>query len=338
MGLFDKLKGPEFLKEESDAVGQLKRLKELLSVASPNVKKQIEHDIKLLEYGIIGENQVAFELKNSFMPMYVLRDLYYEYDGLTAQIDYLIITKKLSIVIECKNLFGNIEINAAGDFIRTTDFGYGKKKEGIYSPITQNRRHLDLIKRMRGEDKGNIIIKTLFDNNFENAYKSLVVLANEKTILNMKYARKEIKNQIIRCDQLVDNIKRLQIESKQEPSSEKDMLQRAEYFLDKHTQNMTDYTKKYQLKQVEESEVIENETIENTPFYKALKEYRYKKSKEENIRAYYIFTNAQMEDIIQKKPCTMESIKEILPYGDIKCAKYGVDILTIVKEYGFTPY
>lgn len=252
----------------------------------------------------------------------------------------------------------------AGDFIRTTDFGYGKKKEGIYSPITQNRRHLDLIKLMRGSDKGNIISRNFFDNNFENAYKSLVVLANVKTVLNMKYAKKEMKNQMIRCDQLVDNIKRLHNESKQEPSSGKDMFRRADYFLSKHTKNMTDYTEKYQLEHVlnaksevmsresegqnfqgnqkkEKSEVIENgniesENIENTPFYKALKEYRCKKSKE--VRAYYIFTNAQLEDIIQKEPGTMEDIREILPYGDIKCAKYGEDILNIVKKFGFVPH
>lgn len=325
MGLFDKLKGPVFLKETSDAGEQIIKLKELLSVVSENEKKQLEQDIKLLNYGIVGENQVAFELKNSFMPMYILHDLYFEFEGLTAQIDYLIITKKLSIVIECKNLFGDIEINAAGDFIRTIDFGYGKKKEGIYSPITQNRRHLDLIKLMRGSDKGNIISKTLFENNFDNTYKSIVVLANPKTILNMKYAKKDIKNQLIRCDQLIENIKRLYNESKNELSSEKEMLQRAEYFLSKHKQNANDYTKKYQSVSVEDAE--------SNPFYKALKEYRYKKSKEENIRAYYIFTNAQLEDIIHKKPTTMEKIREILPYADIKCAKYGEDILNIVREY-----
>ena len=65
----------------------------------------------------------------------------------------------------------------------------------------------------------------------------------------------------------------------------------------------------------------------------ALKEYRYNKSKEEKIKAYYIFNNAQMEDIIKKSPKTMEEIREILPYGDIKCSKYGEDILDIVKTF-----
>ena len=103
---------------------------------------------------------------------------------------------------------------------------------------------------------------------------------------------------------------------------------------DLDVQNSKD-EKNDKITEVVEVESKENENIENTPFYKALKEYRYKKSKEENIRAYYIFSNAQLEDIIQKKPDKMEDIREILPYGDIKCAKYGEDILNIVKVFCF---
>lgn len=55
------------------------------------------------------------------MPMLVLHNLFLEVDGLTAQIDYLIITKKLTIILECKNLIGNIEVNSKGEFIRTSN-------------------------------------------------------------------------------------------------------------------------------------------------------------------------------------------------------------------------
>lgn len=377
MGLFDKMKEPVFLKESSDARAQLEELKEFMLVAPENVKKQVDQDIKFLNYGIVGEDQVAFELKNSYMPMYILHDLYFEYEGLSAQIDYLIITKKVNIVIECKNLYGNIEINSNGDFIRTMDFGYGKKKEGIYSPITQNKRHLDLIKKMRSGDKGNILTKTLFEKAFDSNYKSLVVLANPKTILNMKYAKKGVKEQMIRCDQLIDNIKKLYNSSKNESLSEKDMLALAEYYLSKHTTNTTNYLNKYQttMLNVDASPVVVEEAkcepilvedsvlddlavvkvevmdykeksidekikegsesmgIENTAFYKALKEYRYKKSKEENIKAYFIYNNAQMEEVIKRTPNTMEELRVILQYGDVKCSKYGDDILSIVREH-----
>ena len=68
MGIFDKLNGPVFLKESSDAAHQLEQLNRLHQNAAGSLKKQIELDMKLLSYGISGEETVAFELKNSFMP------------------------------------------------------------------------------------------------------------------------------------------------------------------------------------------------------------------------------------------------------------------------------
>ena len=142
------------------------------------------------------------------MPMYIIHDfLYIESDDLTAQIDYLVFTKKICFVIECKNLFGNIEINNQGDFIRTMTFGRKKIKEGIYSPITQNERHLKLMKKIAMENKSNIITKFLTDKLFENSYRTVVVLSNPKTVLNSGFAKKEIRNKVIRTDQLISYIK-----------------------------------------------------------------------------------------------------------------------------------
>lgn len=37
-------------------------------------------------------------------------------------------------------------------------------------------------------------------------YQGIVVLANPKTVLNDKYAKKEVKEQVIRVDRLVEHI------------------------------------------------------------------------------------------------------------------------------------
>ncbi|MBQ2922235.1 MAG: hypothetical protein IJE60_03950 [Tyzzerella sp.] len=58
------------------------------------------------------------------------------------------------------------------------------------SPITQNQRHMLVLKELRKDSKGNFLTKLLFEKNFENTYKSIVVLANPKTILNDRYAKK----------------------------------------------------------------------------------------------------------------------------------------------------
>ncbi|WP_246615320.1 nuclease-related domain-containing protein [Clostridium thailandense] len=128
MGLFNRMKEPVFLKEGSDAEVQLEKLKALEPLLNAEGKNIIKQDIKCLEYGIAGEKSITFELKNSHMPMYILHDIYLKDGDLSAQIDYLVFTKKICFVIECKNLYGDIEINSMGDFIRTIEFG-GRKKQ-----------------------------------------------------------------------------------------------------------------------------------------------------------------------------------------------------------------
>ena len=75
-----------------------------------------------------------FELKNSNMDMYVLQDIYIETeDGRGAQIDFIVITEKITFFIECKNLVGNIDVDSKGNFVRTVTYGRKKiqKKEFI---------------------------------------------------------------------------------------------------------------------------------------------------------------------------------------------------------------
>ena len=258
MGLFNKYKEPIFLKEDSSAEEQLKALNELAKTAKGKQLKQIEQDIKFVEAGIFGEKTIKFELHNSHMPMYVLHDLNLEFNGLSAQIDFLVITQKHQYVIECKNLYGNIEINNSGDFIRTVSLGRYKKKEGIYSPITQNKRHLELIKQIRGAEKSNIIARKLFENAFYNNYRSIVVLANPKTILKAKYAKKEIKSQVIRADQLSAYIRRVDADPNAVKYSDAEMESLAHFFLGIHKKKDINYTGKYK-------EVIEKPVEEADP-------------------------------------------------------------------------
>jgi len=190
---------------------------------------------------------------------------------LSAQIDYMIIIKKVVLIVECKNLIGNIEVNNNGDFIRTLEFNGKYKKEGIYSPITQNTRHLEMIKTIRLSNKNNFLTRAFFQKSFDENYKSVVVLANPKTVINMKYAKKGIKEQIIRCDQLIEHIKKLVNESNNAISTDKQMYELADFFLSFHTPNTVDYTKKYNLgnnenKVDETKQIITN--IEDNPFIK----------------------------------------------------------------------
>lgn len=246
MGIFSKMREPVFLKEDSSAKEQLAALKALLPQASGKVKTQLEQDIRNLQYGIYGEDKIIFELKNSHMPMFVLHDLFLEDEDQSAQIDFYIVTPKMNFVLECKNLYGNIEITEDGSFIRTMFYGRKVSKEGIYSPVTQNERHLELIKKIRGKNC-NAFTRAMFDKYYYSFNRSLIVLANPKTVLNDQNAPQEIKSHVIRADQLIRYIKSANGASKELPSSAKEMETHARAMLSLHKASSKDYTEKYAL-------------------------------------------------------------------------------------------
>lgn len=344
MGLFEKKIGPVFLKEDNNMDEIISRLEELKQKAVDEIKNEIEKQLTIVKYGAFGENTIAFELKNSGIDMYILHDLYLEYGDLSAQIDYMIITRKRTYVIECKNLIGDIEVNSNGDFIRSYVVNGKKIKEGFYSPITQNARHLNVIKELRKSSKGNIVTKMLFENYFDGNYKSLVVLANPKTVLNAKYAKKEIKDKIVRADQLINKIKELDLQVKDVNMSQKEMYEVANFFLSKDMPNKSDYVKKYEelVATIDSNgkSGIHSDNVaskvdsvnDREELVCKLKAFRLSQSKNENIKPYYIFNDSQMEDLIVKRPRTKEELLTISGFGVVKVEKYGEKILDILNH------
>lgn len=245
MGIFSK---PEviILKESNSAIEYLQKLEDLLPKAEGKVKENIQKEIILTKAGIDGEKKVLFELKNSNMDMVVLQDICIQTkDGREAQIDFVVITNKLMILLECKNLVGNIEIDSKGNFIRTLQYGKRYWKEGIYSPITQNERHMEVLKECKSQD-WNPVMSALIRKTFSGFHKSLVVLANEKTYLNDRYAKKEVKQQVIRADQLIATIRKMNADSREPKSNKNEMLKFAEKMLARDTGERKDYAEKYQ--------------------------------------------------------------------------------------------
>jgi superfamily II DNA helicase RecQ len=281
--------------------------------------------------------------------MYILHDLYLEEGDLSAQIDYLVVTKKLTFIIECKNLYGNIDINNAGDFVRTTEYKGVKKKEGIYSPITQNQRHMDLLKKLRVESKNNILTKFISERYFDEFNIPVVVLANPKTVLNAKYAKKEVKDKVIRADQLVRYIKEAYKRSDSAILSDKELLDRSQSYLDLHKERIKDYTKKYEsyTSNSDKQETddtghldMKTKTTNNEPspakkkeLYEELKEFRLNRSRSENIKAYYIFSNKQLTALIDKMPKSKEELQSVNGFGKAKVEKYGDEIVNIIQKH-----
>lgn len=246
MGFFKK---PEvvILKEDSSAEETLAEMKEMCLEAHGELKKELENQIYILERGLKGEEEILFQLKYAGMDMFVLRDVYFKVGDLSAQIDFLIVTPKINFIIECKNLYGDITIDNKGNFVRCYQVNGRKIREGIESPVSQNQRHMQVMKDLVMCGKGKMA-QYIINKSFESWNKSLIVLANNKTVLNDRFAPREIRNRVIRADALVETIKKIHSESTELAQNLKDTRARAEDYFNHSMPVETDFTEKYRIR------------------------------------------------------------------------------------------
>ena len=240
---------PVFLNEGATrAELELQKLEALESVVATEDKERLAQDIRLTRAGVAGEKKIVFELKNSHYPLVFIHDLQLEFEGTSAQVDFLVVTPYNTIAIECKNLIGNIEIDAGGSFIRTFGRGRYRRREGIYSPITQGRRHVELMKAIVRSEH-NKAVNLIQHFTLDDFYHSIVVLANERSLLNADSAPDEIRSQVIRADQLLDYIRALdkRYARKNGRDSFKTMRARAERWLRRSTPHARDLAASYSI-------------------------------------------------------------------------------------------
>lgn len=235
-------------KGSSRAELTLRKMEALLPIVSEKDRKRLEQDIALTKAGINGEQRIIYELENCHYPLVFIHDLQLEHEGMSAQVDFFVVTPYNVLVIECKNLYGNIRIDASGAFVRTVGRGRDRRQEGIYSPVTQNERHIELMKAIC-RDGANGLVRLLHRAFADDYYHSVVVLANERTVLDVKEAPEHVRRHVIRADQLIDHIKRLdkRYADKNGRDSFKWMMRRAERWMDRHAPVSVDLPGKYEL-------------------------------------------------------------------------------------------
>ena len=322
MELFNKFTKTIFLKENSDLIKQLEDLEAIRNKLSDT--EEIDKDIQKLKYGIEGEKQIKFELDNANLGLYVLHDVTFECDGNKAQIDYIVFSKGYFYLIECKNLYGNITIDKSGQFYREYNYKGKTIKESIYSPYTQAVRHKNILTQL-WESRHNKVENFLFGKTFDKLFKPLVVLANDKSYLNLNDSPDEVKKSVIRADQLVNYIKNdLNQYDKDLLSNENTLKKTATNYLEGSIENTTNMANKY-LNML-------NTTLNNEGLETKLREFRKEKSKKMNVPAYYIFTDEELNNLIAKMPKTVEELKEQNILSEIKIKCHAAEIIEILNR------
>jgi len=298
---------------------KIKELKGKLKSASTEEKQFLESDIKKYELGLKGEKKILYELKHSHVPMYILHDLNITYKNYSAQIDYVIFTRKNCFIFESKSLFGNILIDENGDFFRV----YNRKKTALYSPITQLNRHVDIIKEFIYDESG-LVGKLFIKSNFDNYYRDAVVLTNEFTQIKCLYP--EYKNKVIRLDKVVDYIKKEDKFSHNLPDSESKIKEICDKLISLTNKNVNDEINTTDI-DIDEDLFNLNVILKNK-----LKKYRYNKANSLNYKPYFIFNDKTLNDLVKKKPSNLDELKDIVGISTIKIDKYGKDILRIINS------
>ena len=332
MGLIDsaidafRFKDTVFYKENSDLQSKYDALKKL-NGEYPN-NEELLSELFVVKKGLDGENEIAYQLKKAHIGMYVLRDIKVRHEDLTAQIDYVIITPVYTYYVECKNLVGNITVTDKGDFIREFTINGKKIKKGMYSPLRQVEAQREVIRKI-WESNSSAIKKFFASKNFDYYRRVLVVAANQDTILNTNRAPKEMKYKILRADALVRQIEYdLDHRGNDEYlESKKSMEEMAQSYVDLSSKEEINYYDYYKEKYCNDVSAPINDDLKDR-----LIELRKNRSNEMNIPAYYVFTNEELDKLVELRPKTIEELKNANILTTIKIKTHGEEIIKVINK------
>ena len=83
---------------------------------------------------------------------------------------------------------------------------------------------------------------------------------------------------------------------------------------------------------VNDSNTTYKTSDDDSKAYDLLKKYRLDVSKQENLKAYMVFTNEVLDSLVKIKPKTKEELIQIKGFGEKKVEKYGDKILEIINK------
>ena len=320
-----RFKDTVFYKENSDLQDKYNALKKL-NDEYPN-NEDLLCELYIVKKGLDGENEIAYQLKKAHIGMYVLRDIKVKHEDLTAQIDYVIITPVYTYYVECKNLVGNITVTDKGDFIREFTINGKKIKKGMYSPLRQVEAQREVIRKI-WESNSSAIRKFFASKNFDYYRRVLVVAANQDTILNTNRAPKEIKYKILRADSLIRQIEYdlNHRENDEYLDSKKSMEEIAQSYINLSNNEDINYYEYYKNK------YCNNVVSMNDDLKDRLIELRKVRSSEMNIPAYYVFTNDELDKLVELRPKTIEELKNANILSPIKIKTHGKIIIEEINK------
>jgi ssDNA-binding Zn-finger/Zn-ribbon topoisomerase 1 len=193
---------------------------------------ELKSKIKALRSGYNGEKTINYYLK--LIPnekYYIFHDLRLPAGNTFFQIDALLLSSKLILMLEGKNHSGTLrfEKNQMIQEVNST-------KEVYENPISQSNRHRILLRYLFGNEK---VPKIPID------YFVVVCKSSTEIIISPGYT--EAENKVIKVSDLLWKIEELERNFKKEFLNTKEIERVRDLLLKKHTPNRMDILKKFEI-------------------------------------------------------------------------------------------
>ena len=308
---------------------------------SPLKNNAINNQILLYKIGEIGENKVLDELKYSFYPMHIFKDISINIGEFQCQIDFVILTKKAMYLIECKNTKFNVKIDKTGSFYLINE----GKKNRTFSVLNQIERQKMILEQL---DLG-VEIKEMHP---------IVVYANEETGIEIEDKDALRGIDVINLDRLNSLIREKEKDLKEIYTAEeiekiKNSLINPNIknndYLEEDTVKWEEYelrlllekniNEKKALEKISEKNVLKNvksefngSKISISEFEDVLKKYVERKSEKLGVASSSLMTEVMRDEILEKMPTTVNQLSKLLVSNSIYFHKISNDLLAMINN------
>lgn len=168
-------------------------------------KTGVSTNNKFEQAGNAAEEQMAFYLRRAFgetPDVFVFNDLRLVDGEDAAQIDHLVFHRYGCFIIESKSISGEVAVNEHDEWIRV----WGRKQEGMPSPIKQAKRQGEFLRKQLDRQKEHLRDKRIFGKiqpGFKHCPIDICVAISDRGIIKRKGTHPP---EVCKADQICDRI------------------------------------------------------------------------------------------------------------------------------------
>lgn len=301
----------------------------------------LNYQILLFKIGELGESKVLDELKYSFYPMNIIKDISINIGEFHCQIDFLIITKKSIYLIECKNNGANLKIDSNGSFYLVKE----GKKNRIFSVLNQIERQKMILEQLD------------FDVDIKNI-KPIIVYANEEIGIEIEDETILRGIDVINLDRLNSLIREKEKDLEEiytEEEIEKiknkllDPILKNSDYVEENSKKWDEFELRMQLeKNINEKKALEKiaernsaksiksnndgSKISKDEFGEILEKYLIRKSEKLGVTTTSLMTEMMKDEVLEKMPTTVAQLSKLLVSNSVFFHKISSDLLSMINN------